>query len=159
MPSQVEIYLDACERQMITPNSALKMQLEESDAPAQQSYNLSSNMLGDRGALPFLEAVDLDTSFSEISLRGNNLRNKACCALAEMLKRHPHVSKVDLRDNVISATGAQALLELVSSNQGLKEIHIDNNRIPAPLVLKIQAAVGGFDSLYAFAEEEAAGGE
>jgi len=72
-------------------------------------------MLGDRGALPFLEAVDLDTSFSEISLRwqcsfdtsaefdklvvrGNNLRNKACCALAEMLKRHPHVSKVSLHE-------------------------------------------------------------
>jgi len=107
--------------------------------------------VGDRGALPLLDAIGMDITFQELSLRGNNLRNKACKAVATMLKKHPTVSKVDLRDNIISVTGGQYLLDAVKSNDRIETMLIDNNRIPIPLMLQIQASLGGLSSIHAFA--------
>jgi len=89
-------------------------------APARDCYDLNKNMVGDRGLGPLLEAIDLDNHFQKLLLRGNNLRNRAALALADVLSRHHHVQEVDLRDNVISQTGGNAILETIKNHPGLK---------------------------------------
>jgi hypothetical protein len=98
----------------------------EDEIPASKEYDLSHNLVGDRGAIALIDAVRMNKNVERISLRcfdsrrhiflftlptnetcgrGNNIRNKACVALADLLHESQSVTECDLRDNVISTTG------------------------------------------------------
>ena len=84
--SQQQVYLEACKKEQVTPNSAVKEQVTsqcnkflvnicacqlstDDQPPAKDIYDLSANMVGDRGALPLLDAIGMDITFQELSLR------------------------------------------------------------------------------------------
>jgi len=135
--------MEACKKMDVTPNSQVKMQFETgAQAPKCKAYDFSLNLLGDRGALPVVDAIDKDNTFTKLSFRRNNLRNTACSAITRMLRKHDHVVELDLRGNFISVTGGQELYKLACEMSNLKIIRLENNRIDAHLRLKIQSALG-----------------
>jgi len=91
--------------------------------------NLSSNNIGDKGAIVISEGVKLNSTLAELNLEDNVIGHKGAHAIAAAFKTRP-LKRLTLWDNKFKNSGYQALHSLLKYNPALLELDVDipNNR-------------------------------
>ena len=90
--------------------------------------DLSSNNIGDGGAIALAEALKVNASLTVLYLMSNGISPAGASALAEMLKLNTSLTVLNLNYNNIGA-GASALAEVFKVNTSLTDLDLNNNNI------------------------------
>jgi hypothetical protein len=98
--------------QMLRSNSSLKV------------LNLSTNPIGDEGAILLADVFSNPITVTNLSLRGCGIGNVGAIALAGLLKKNTKIKAVDLRSNAVADEGRQALLKASLWNTFLEWLYI-----------------------------------
>jgi hypothetical protein len=141
------VYLAACERRSIKPNSAIANLLEREASP--RSLQLSNNYCGtENGFDCFLEALKVCPDVESLDLNDNHLTTENVTALCETLLRHPNVLSLSLCNNRLYIESGMQLVRLARFNPGIAAIDVTDevdsptaNHIPDRIVRKIHAQV------------------
>ena len=90
---------------------------------------LRANGIGDQGATRLAEALKENSTLTKLNLGGNDVGDQGATGLAEALKENSTLRELNLRDNCIGAQGATGLAEALEENSTLTELNLDHNRI------------------------------
>ena len=78
------------------------------------------------------EALCLNSTLTEIDLRGNAIKDQGACALAQMLTRNQSLRELDIQCCSISGVGASHLARALLANHSVTRILLASNNITTP---------------------------
>ena len=91
--------------------------------------DLSYKQIGDKGVEFLLQALERNSSLTELNLSDNQIGNKGIKFLSQALERNRGLKKLNLRDNQIGDKGIKYLSQALERNSSLTELHLSNNQI------------------------------
>jgi Ran GTPase-activating protein (RanGAP) involved in mRNA processing and transport len=93
------------------------------------NIDLDDNRIGAEGASEFAEALKVNTSLMDISLSWNDIGAEGVLALADALKVNTSVTNINLSKNGIGDDGASALADALKVNTSVTTIDLDDDEI------------------------------
>lgn len=146
------LYVAECQKLKCKPNTELVRLFSATPASALCLLDLSKNMLGPYGIIPFLNVVLPNAAnLKALALPHNTLGNEAVLHLCDaLLAQQPPaaaaIAMLDLSHNPISHAGGKRLLQLaahagVGSGGALRSIALEGTLINVALIGKIHAAL------------------
>ena len=89
--------------------------------------NLSSNNMGNDGAIMLANALAVNQGLCMLGLRDNRISYSSIPALAEALRTNSTLTELDLSENRIYSDGARALLIALKDNTTLTKLELRNS--------------------------------
>ena len=138
-----DTYIDECQRARCKPNTELLRIFSTVHTDSLTSIDLSKNMLGPHGIVPFLKAVSVHAKeLLSLVMPHNTLGNEAVTVLCDTFASHRSIRDLDLSHNPISHAGGKRLLQFVASGpRSLRTLALNDTLINIALIAKIQAAL------------------
>ena len=90
-------------------------------------YHDKDMMMVDLGAIELAEALETNTTLTDLILDNNKIGDEGAKAIAEALKTNTTLINLKLSTNIIGDEGANALAEALKTNTTTK-LNLDNNR-------------------------------
>jgi len=109
--------------------------------PALLKFNISSNLLSDRGACAIAYAFEANTTVLQLYLDNNHITDVGAQALADTLKINTTLQELGLLRNSIADKGAQALAKALETNTTLQELKLSGNSITDKVAQDIAQAL------------------
>eukprot|EP01012_Entosiphon_sulcatum_P010433 TRINITY_DN16098_c0_g1_i1.p1 TRINITY_DN16098_c0_g1~~TRINITY_DN16098_c0_g1_i1.p1 ORF type:complete len:507 (+),score=92.19 TRINITY_DN16098_c0_g1_i1:61-1581(+) len=125
------LYLQACDRIRMKPNSKLVKTLELKEGEDEiDTIDLSDNYLGKKGLKPLMELIESKRQLKKLVLRQTELENTDVDTMLGTLMRHPSVTHIDLsRNEALSRTAAKKLVELAARNPNIRFLELEKTGI------------------------------
>ena len=92
-------------------------------------YHDKDMMMVDLGAIELAEALETNTTLTDLILDNNKIGDEGAKAIAEALKTNTTLINLKLSTNIIGDEGAYALAEALKTNTTLTDLILDNNKI------------------------------
>jgi len=135
------VYLYYCKQYETKPKPQVRLALP--DTP--NEFNMEeltlneTTLIGNKGLLPVLEVVRLNSSMKSLSVIGNGIKNTGVEWLVHMALDHPSLTSIDLGDNRVTNAAGTVLNYLAQRNPRIVEINITNTRIDQQLKEHIES--------------------
>jgi hypothetical protein len=129
------VYLYYCKQYDTKPKPQVRLALPDNP----NEFNMEdlilneTTLIGNRGLLPVLEVVRLNTKMKCLSVIGNGIKNTGVEWLVHMALDHPGLASIDLSDNRITNAAGTVLNYLAQRNPRIIDLNISNTRIDEQL--------------------------
>jgi len=125
------VYLYYCKQYDTKPKPQVRLALP--DTPNQFAMEdlilNETTLIGNKGLLPVLEVVRLNTRMKSMSVIGNGIKNTGVEWLVHMALEHPSLTAIDLSDNRITNAAGTVLNYLAQRNPRIIDINLHSTRI------------------------------
>ncbi|KAG0196550.1 hypothetical protein BGX28_009996, partial [Mortierella sp. GBA30] len=105
------------------------------------TLDLSSNSIGENGAIALSEALKTNSTLTTLHLKRNSIGDNGAVALSEALNTNSTVTTLNLSYNSIGDNGAVALSETLKTNSTLTILDLRNNSIRDDGVVALSEAL------------------
>eukprot|EP00996_Jenningsia_fusiforme_P000719 NODE_1650_length_1457_cov_91.597301_g1491_i0.p1 GENE.NODE_1650_length_1457_cov_91.597301_g1491_i0~~NODE_1650_length_1457_cov_91.597301_g1491_i0.p1 ORF type:complete len:440 (-),score=84.91 NODE_1650_length_1457_cov_91.597301_g1491_i0:138-1307(-) len=129
------VYLYYCKQYETKPKPQVRLALPDTpnEFTMEELILNETTLIGNKGLLPVLEVVRLNTRMKALSVIGNGIKNTGVEWLVHMALDHPSLASIDLSDNRITNAAGTVLNYLAQRNVRIIDINIANTRIDEQL--------------------------
>lgn len=75
--------------------------------------NLAANAINDHGGQRFMDSIAFHSTIQEINLSQNNISNRTCFVVSQVLRNHQSMQKLDLSLNPLGEAGARSIFRTI----------------------------------------------
>jgi hypothetical protein len=129
------VYLYYCKQYETKPKPQVRLALPDTpnDFTMEELILNETTLIGNKGLLPVLEVVRLNTHMKSLSVIGNGIKNTGVEWLVHTALDHPSLTSIDLSDNRVTNAAGTVLNYLAQRNPRVVDINISNTRIDEQL--------------------------
>eukprot|EP00993_Chasmostoma_nieuportense_P000011 NODE_100_length_3202_cov_34.411057_g93_i0.p1 GENE.NODE_100_length_3202_cov_34.411057_g93_i0~~NODE_100_length_3202_cov_34.411057_g93_i0.p1 ORF type:complete len:1039 (-),score=176.57 NODE_100_length_3202_cov_34.411057_g93_i0:84-2918(-) len=134
------VYLYYCKQYETKPKPQVRLALPDTpnEFGMEELILNETTLIGNKGLLPVLEVVRLNTGMKALSVIGNGIKNTGVEWLVHTALDHPSLTAIDLSDNRITNAAGTVLNYLAQRNPRITEVNITNTRIDEQLKQHIE---------------------